>query len=43
MSFVSVEGEFMGFVRHTFFKGDDKRLSSAFISYQHPVIFWKYL
>lgn len=35
MCFASVEGECMGFVRHTFFKGDDKRLSSAFISNQN--------
>ena len=29
----------MGFVRHMFFKGDDKRLSSAIISNQHPAFF----
>ena len=39
MCFVSVEGEFTGFVRHTFFKGDDKRLSWAFISNQHHAFF----
>ena len=32
MCFASVEGDFMGFVRHTFFRGDDKRLTLAFIS-----------
>ena len=38
MCFASVEGDFqMGFVRHTFFRGYDKRLTSAFISNQHPL------
>ena len=40
MCFASVEGDFqMGFVRHTFFRGYDKRLTSAFISNQHPRYF----
>ena len=34
-----LKATFMGFVRHMFFKGDDKRLSSAFISNQHPAFF----
>lgn len=38
MCFASAEGDFqMGFVRHTFFRGYDKRLTSAFISNQHPL------
>ena len=38
MCFASVEGDFqMDFVRHTFFRGYDKRLTSAFISNQHPL------
>ena len=40
MCIASVEGDFqMGFVRHTFFRGYDKRLTSAFISNQHPRYF----
>ena len=34
-----LKASFMGFVMHTLFKGDDKRLSSAFISNQHPAFF----
>ena len=40
MCIASGEGDFqMGFVRHTFFRGYDKRLTSAFISNQHPRYF----